>query len=164
MAEDQSIVNIARCAEHGLHGERTECFVCAGPVEQVPMRPVVDGDHPIAPAHLLNVLGRGDGRGPGVTPLDGDFPTVIVDELGAVATRTQPRGEMAVYLEVGGRLNKRQERDARALLLSVGQAAELMAELVVAGHAGGPVFGRELEAAIERKQRERGLTNGGDRG
>jgi len=29
-------VHIARCTEHGLHGERTECFVCAGPVEQVP--------------------------------------------------------------------------------------------------------------------------------
>lgn len=32
-----SIVNIARCPEHGLHGERTECFVCRGPVEKVPM-------------------------------------------------------------------------------------------------------------------------------
>jgi hypothetical protein len=32
-----SIVNIARCAEHGLHGERSECFICGGPVEQVSM-------------------------------------------------------------------------------------------------------------------------------
>lgn len=32
-----SIVNIARCAEHGLHGERHECFVCGGEVEQVAM-------------------------------------------------------------------------------------------------------------------------------
>lgn len=32
-------VTIARCPEHGLHGERTECFVCGGPVEQVPMLP-----------------------------------------------------------------------------------------------------------------------------
>ena len=31
---------IARCPVHGLHGERQECFVCGGPVEQVPMRPV----------------------------------------------------------------------------------------------------------------------------
>lgn len=29
--------NVARCPEHGLHGERTECFVCGGPVEQVRM-------------------------------------------------------------------------------------------------------------------------------
>lgn len=28
---------VARCAIHGLHGERTECYVCGGPVEQVPM-------------------------------------------------------------------------------------------------------------------------------
>jgi hypothetical protein len=33
------VVNIARCPEHGLHGERTECFVCGGDVEQVPMVP-----------------------------------------------------------------------------------------------------------------------------
>lgn len=28
---------VARCPEHGLHGERTDCYVCEGPVEQVPM-------------------------------------------------------------------------------------------------------------------------------
>lgn len=33
-------VSIARCPEHGLHGERTECFICGGPVEQVEMVPV----------------------------------------------------------------------------------------------------------------------------
>lgn len=37
---DTGTVNIARCPEHGLHGERAECFICGGPVEQVPMRPV----------------------------------------------------------------------------------------------------------------------------
>jgi hypothetical protein len=35
-------VTIARCPEHGLHGERTECFVCGGPVEQIEMVPVND--------------------------------------------------------------------------------------------------------------------------
>ena len=30
-------VLIACCPEHGLHGERTECFVCGGEVEQVAM-------------------------------------------------------------------------------------------------------------------------------
>lgn len=29
--------DIARCAKHGLHGERQVCFVCGGPVEQVAM-------------------------------------------------------------------------------------------------------------------------------
>lgn len=33
----RAVAYIARCPEHGLHGERTECFVCNGPVEQVPM-------------------------------------------------------------------------------------------------------------------------------
>ena len=36
-------VYIARCAEHGLHGDRTRCFICGAPVEQVPMIPVEDG-------------------------------------------------------------------------------------------------------------------------
>lgn len=28
---------VTRCPKHGLHGERSECFVCGGPVEQVAM-------------------------------------------------------------------------------------------------------------------------------
>lgn len=28
---------IAWCPEHGLHGQRQECFACGGEVEQVPM-------------------------------------------------------------------------------------------------------------------------------
>lgn len=35
---DDDVVFIARCAEHGLHGERDECFICGGPVEKVAMR------------------------------------------------------------------------------------------------------------------------------
>lgn len=38
------MTKIARCAEHGLHGQRDDCFVCRGPVEQVEMHeePLVD--------------------------------------------------------------------------------------------------------------------------
>lgn len=35
-----AVVTIARCAEHGLHGDRRECFVCGGDVDRVPMIPV----------------------------------------------------------------------------------------------------------------------------
>lgn len=35
-------VTIARCPEHGLHGDREECFVCGGPVEQVRIVPIDD--------------------------------------------------------------------------------------------------------------------------
>lgn len=44
-------VNIARCPEHGLHGQRIECHVCGGPVEQVPMVPAA------AVIELLLVIG-----------------------------------------------------------------------------------------------------------
>lgn len=33
----EGVVYIAWCPEHGLHGERQECFACGGEVEQVPM-------------------------------------------------------------------------------------------------------------------------------
>jgi hypothetical protein len=36
-AMSRRIASIACCPKHGLHGERTECFVCGDPVEQVPM-------------------------------------------------------------------------------------------------------------------------------
>lgn len=36
------ILHIARCPEHGLHGCRTECFVCGAVVEQVPMVPLAE--------------------------------------------------------------------------------------------------------------------------
>jgi hypothetical protein len=46
-------VLIARCPEHGLHGERSECFVCGGPVEHVPMVPARTPLHEVVhrPAH-----------------------------------------------------------------------------------------------------------------
>jgi hypothetical protein len=37
MREYPEIFNIARCAEHGLHGCRTRCFECGEEAEQVPM-------------------------------------------------------------------------------------------------------------------------------
>jgi hypothetical protein len=39
------MTKIARCPEHGLHGERTECYVCGGPVEQVEMVPAYEYEH-----------------------------------------------------------------------------------------------------------------------
>lgn len=35
-----SVAHIACCPEHGLHGQREECFVCGGAVEQVAVVPV----------------------------------------------------------------------------------------------------------------------------
>ncbi len=43
------VASIACCPKHGLHGERTECFVCHGPVEQVSMVEFGRGPTPEAP-------------------------------------------------------------------------------------------------------------------
>lgn len=53
------VVFIARCPEHGLHGDRDECFVCGGPVEKVAMCPV-PASGPLCEAP----------RGPGAMDLD----------------------------------------------------------------------------------------------
>ncbi len=52
-------VNIARCPTHGLHGERTTCFVCQSPVEQEAMVPLA------AVEPLLAALTRIAHRWPG---------------------------------------------------------------------------------------------------
>lgn len=52
---------IARCPEHGLHGERASCFVCGGPVEQVQMvevRAVYDWLGALARQHGEEEVGR----------------------------------------------------------------------------------------------------------
>jgi hypothetical protein len=108
-------------------------------------------------AAVGHVGGHGDGRGPGITPFDPGYRTVLLDGLGAVAMHVQPGNELAVYLELTGRLNKRRERDEAAYLMRPGQAAELIADLVVAGQAGGPVIAQELEGAIAREQARRGM-------
>jgi hypothetical protein len=38
------VVEIACCPEHGLHGCRSACFECGGPVDQMPMITVAEAD------------------------------------------------------------------------------------------------------------------------
>lgn len=45
---------VARCPEHGLHGQRADCHACGGPVEQVPM---VEFRHLAVLAVLFFLLG-----------------------------------------------------------------------------------------------------------
>lgn len=113
---------------------------------------------PLEDAEVGNVPGAGDGRGPGVTPFDPGYRAVIVDSIGAVGMILAPGKQRALYLEVAGRLNKRQERDEGAMLLAPGQAAELVADVVVAVQAiGDRGFAQEFEEALAREQARRGL-------
>jgi hypothetical protein len=51
-------VLIACCPVHGLHGERSECFVCGGAVEQIPMVPVdIDAATARVLARIVHVYG-----------------------------------------------------------------------------------------------------------
>lgn len=80
---------------------------------------------------------------------------ILLDKLGAVAIRTEPDDEHALLIELGGRLNKSDVRRTEAYLLAPGQAAELVAAVVVAvqtlNETGDPdavVFGVVVAAAI----------------
>lgn len=77
---------------------------------------------------------------------------VLIDALGAVAIEARPSGEPAVLIELGGRLNKTDERWSGQFLFSVGQAAELLANVAVAGNRAGRDFAAELDAALTREQ------------
>lgn len=94
---------------------------------------------------------------------------VLLDATGAQVVRFDPSGEVGIVLDLEGRLNRLQVRDVHRYILSAGMAAELIADLVVAGQeaasAGsalgitGTTFAAELEAAIAAEQARRGLTS-----
>lgn len=80
---------------------------------------------------------------------------VLLDKLGAVAIHVEPEGEVALLVELGGRLNKTDVSGTTAFLMRVGQAAELIANIVVAVHAGDPdaqSFGDQIKAAVKAEQ------------
>lgn len=91
-----------------------------------------------------------------VIPLGKDG-AVLVDESGAVAIEVTPTGggdqQTAILLELGGKLNKSDDRWKGRFLLAVGQVAELMADLAVAAkNSGDQDFVRELDVALAREQ------------
>lgn len=93
----------------------------------------------------------------GITRFSPDYRTVLLDSVGAVALKLSPTGELAVYLELGGRVNKRQERDEGAYLMPPAMGAELVAEVIVAANAAGTDVADELMAHLDRKRAERGI-------
>ncbi len=58
---------------------------------------------------------------------------VLLDATGAQVVKFDPNGEAGIVLDLEGRLNKLQIRDVHRYALSAGMAAELIADLVVAG-------------------------------
>lgn len=85
---------------------------------------------------------------------------IMLDALGAKAILTQPtvrsaQPQLGIVLDLEGKLNKLPQREHRRFLLSVGQAAELAAELAVRSSQAGRLeeFNSELESAVERKRR-----------
>lgn len=79
---------------------------------------------------------------------------VLIDQIGAVAIETQPAGEEAVVIDLGGTLNKTDERWKGKFLASPGQAGELVATLVYAVYNASDrareIFGEEMTREQER--------------
>lgn len=54
---------------------------------------------------------------------------ILLDRLGSAMAFTTPHGELAVMLDIGGRLNKQTEDVEHRFLMRPEQAAELIADL-----------------------------------
>lgn len=106
------IVYIARCPEHGLHGQRDECFVCGGPVEQVPMVEAKDGVvNPLPPN--FHASRDGEVHTHRVDPRCPACPDPTFEELSATIARySDPEDKLTIAL---GNFNRvRAERDRLA--------------------------------------------------
>jgi hypothetical protein len=76
---------------------------------------------------------------------------VLVDELGSVALETLPAAERGVLLELGGRVNRSEERWSGKFLMSWQQAMELCSDVLTSSfRAAGPDSGasREFRASL----------------
>lgn len=146
-------VLIARCPQHGLHGERDSCFVCGGPVEQVLMAPVPQ--HDADPRELPAVAAAGPG---GPCDRDGvvlDTRHAIIVDFQEVATLTNPSdGRRIAGVRLEGRINRSQERASVMGLVGPDGLAALVAEAIgLAAREGGP-FASEFHDAVARRLKE----------
>lgn len=143
------VVKIARCPEHGLHGERQECFVCGAQCEQIEMVP------------LEQVLG-GDIAGPGGAH---DVGAVVVHTAGAlilkyttVARIDDSDDDLATAILLEGRINQTEHRTKALVLVNADGVAALISELVgfigrAKGHAGAEVVDRLIERLLANRRK-----------
>lgn len=90
---------------------------------------------------------------------------ILLDAVGATCVKLSPHDEVGLVLDLEGRLNKLDVRDVHRYVMSAGMAAELIAEIVIAGHIAGAhgstmasaSFRDELNAALVQEQKRRGL-------
>ena len=94
---DPEVTYIARCPEHGLHGERTECFVCKGPVEQVPMVELAQAD-PEGQEYVYRTCWMDDEEpsGEGCLIAESEF---YAEDMRATQVRLAEGDENAVWVE-----------------------------------------------------------------
>jgi hypothetical protein len=86
-----------------------------------------------------------------------EFPAgkaILLDRLGSARAATKPAGELAIILDIGGRLNKQTEHVEHRFLMRPEQAAELVADLTLTlSHVeGSPAM---IDEAIEREKDRR---------
>lgn len=121
------VVFIARCPEHGLHGERDECFVCGGPVEQVAMQPLDTSSDPRAAGGTI--------AGPG-GPFDAGavlFDTrraVLLAHTQVAKVDNPSDGRSFFGMELAGRINRSRDRAQVLYLFDADGAAAIVSQLL----------------------------------
>lgn len=78
---------------------------------------------------------------------------VLVDEIGVLALETFPIMQRGLLIELGGRLNKEQTRWTGKFLMSIPQAAELIANIVVEAQKASPEFREILDEEIGKEKK-----------
>lgn len=77
---------------------------------------------------------------------------ILLDVMGSMAIQTQPDGDAMVMVDLEGKLNKKDERAVTRWLMAVGQAAELVVDIVLATKAlpqeHREHFTKEFQAAL----------------
>jgi hypothetical protein len=79
---------------------------------------------------------------------------ILLDRLGSVLAAAKPSGELAIVLDIGGRLNKQTDDAEHRFLMRPEQAAELVADLTLtlSRVPGSP---KMIDEAIEREKDRR---------
>lgn len=145
------VVLIACCPQHGLHGQRDECFVCGGPVEQIAMVPAETTDDPRHAGG--NMSGPGGPYEQASVILD-TRRSVLLATVDVAMVDNESDGRRFASLLLAGRINRSTEKSKILYLFDADGAAAIVSQLVgLASRAGAPYsadFARLLGERMEQ--------------
>lgn len=139
------VVLIARCPEHGLHGQRDTCFECGGPVEQVAMVPAATTSDPRPLGG--DIAGPGGPHDRGQVILDTRNSVLLAEVEVAMVDNASDQRRFA-SLVLGGRINRSTDQSRVLYLFDADGAAAIVTELIGLAGREGDTYAAEFKAAV----------------